>query len=137
MSRVPDKDVEQAEPAPTAEAAATAEPAGRVEVDSRGHNVWRWARDVIENTSVLLKRLENKDLALEPTQKVPIMRGRDPAPKASGSDAKTAAAKPTVGKGAFKPPATKIAAKPVASKTTPLQQDRGSDGAGFDPYNSR
>jgi len=138
MSRVPDKDLEQ--PAATAEAAATAEPAGRVEVDSRGHNVWRWARDVIENTSVLLKRLENKDLALEPTQKVPIMRGRDSAPKTSVPDAKTAAAKPTVGTPAASKSAAKIAAKPAASKTTPrhpaLQQSRGRDG-GFDPYNSR
>jgi len=140
MSRVPDKDFEQAEPAPTAEAAATAEPAGRVEVDSRGHNVWRWARDVIENTSVLLRRLENKDLALEPTQKVPIMRGRDSAPKASVPDARTAAAKPTLGKPGVSKPAAKIAAEPAASKTTPrhpaLQQGRGS-GGGFDPYNSR
>jgi hypothetical protein len=41
---------------------------GRIEVDSRGRNVWRWARDVLDSTSILLKRLENKDLALEPTQ---------------------------------------------------------------------
>jgi hypothetical protein len=51
--------------------------AGRVEQDGRGNNVWRWAKDVIDSTSVLLKRLDNKDLALEPTQKVPVMGKAD------------------------------------------------------------
>ncbi|HVS22745.1 MAG TPA: hypothetical protein VMU03_03385 [Gammaproteobacteria bacterium] len=51
------------------------QPAGRVEFDNRGRNVWRWAREALDSTSILLKRLENKDLALEPTRKVPIMRG--------------------------------------------------------------
>ena len=69
MSRVHDKDVDNTDQPPASE------PAGKVEFDSRGNSVWRWARDVIESTSVLLKRLENKDLALEPTQKVPVMRG--------------------------------------------------------------
>jgi hypothetical protein len=119
MSRVPDKDVQEGEPAASAEAPTTAERAGKVVVDSRGHNVWRWARDVIESTSVLLKRLENKDLALEPTQKVPIVRGRESAQKPSVPHEK-AAAKPTVGK-----------------RHPALQPDRGSKGGGFDPYNSR
>ena len=50
--------------------------AGRVEFDSRGNSIWKWAKDVIESTSVLLKRLDNKDLAIEPTQKVPVMGGK-------------------------------------------------------------
>jgi hypothetical protein len=128
MGRVHDKDPEQAEPA-SAEPAAAPEPAGRVEVDSRGRNVWRWARDVIESTSVLLKRLENNDLALEPTQKVPIVRGPDPVPKGSKQVAKPAASKPG-------------APKPASSKTAPrhpaLQPgSSGSNDGGFDPYNSR
>jgi hypothetical protein len=127
MSRAHDKDPEQAEPAST-EPAITAEPVGRVEVDSRGRNVWRWARDVIENTSVLLKRLENNDLALEPTQKVPIVRGADAAPQGSKQAAKPAPSKPGV-------------SKPAPGKTAPrhpaLQPDRGGKGGGFDPYNSR
>ena len=57
MNRAHDKDVENTEP-------PASEPAGKVEFDSRGNSVWRWARDVLESTSVLLKRLENKDLAL-------------------------------------------------------------------------
>ena len=32
--------------------------AGGIEVDSKGNRVWRWARDVLDSTSVLLKRLE-------------------------------------------------------------------------------
>ena len=132
MGRVHDKDPEQAEPAST-EPAAAAEPAGRVEVDSRGRNVWRWARDVLESTSVLLKRLENNDLALEPTQKVPIVRGPDPAPKGSKQGAKPVASKQT--------PAPKPASSETAPRLPALQPDdsssNGSDGAGFDPYNSR
>jgi hypothetical protein len=51
--------------------------AGRVEFDSRGNSVWRWAKDVIDSTSILLKRLDNKDLSLEPTQKVPVIGKAD------------------------------------------------------------
>lgn len=60
--------------------------AGHVEVDSRGRNVWQWndARIDIDSTTILLKRLDNDALALEPTQSVPI-------PKQSGAAAKRAA----------------------------------------------
>ncbi len=58
------------------EAAGVPSAPGRVEFDSRGNSVWRWAKDVLDSTSMLLKRLDNKDLALEPTQKVPVMRGK-------------------------------------------------------------
>ncbi len=116
MSRGPEKDVGHA-------ATAGVEPVGRVVVDSRGHNVWQWARDVIESTSVLLKRLDNKDLALEPTQKVPVVRD-EPGPK--GRQVK---------------PDVKQAAQP-APRHPALQRERGQDrrrdtGGGFDPYNSR
>jgi hypothetical protein len=86
-------------------------PAGRVEIDSRGNSVWRWARDIIESTSVLLKRLENHDLALEPTQKVPIASAKKKAPGKSDRRGATSLS--------------------VAEPT-----DRDS-GGGFDPYNSR
>jgi hypothetical protein len=118
MSRVPDEDVEDAAPPAT-------EPAGKVEVDSRGNSVWRWARDVLESTSVLLKRLENKDLALEPTQKVPVMGGPAPASKK--------AAKPPEGSTGREPPQDKRPQHPA------LQRERKprETGGGFDPYNSR
>jgi hypothetical protein len=122
MSRAHDKDVEAVEP-PVAEPAS--QPPGKVVIDGRGHNVWQWAKDVIESTSVLLKRLENKDLALEPTRKVPILSEKgagSSAPKPG--DSKTKAAKQTDSKSVGRHPA--------------LQRERARDGGGgFDPYNSR
>jgi hypothetical protein len=120
MSRVPDKDVNDTDQP------ATKEPVGKVEFDSRGNSVWRWARDVIESTSVLLKRLENKDLALEPTQKVPVVRGADATQKASNK--KGAGASSTDAKAKATTAARHPAARPAERKDT---------GGGFDPYNSR
>lgn len=112
MSRVPDKDVEDTPPA--------SEPPGKVEFDSRGNSVWRWARDVLESTSVLLKKLENKDLALEPTQKVPVMGG------GAGAARKTA-----------KPAQTPAEPEPARPRHPALKRDPRDRGGGFDPYNSR
>ncbi len=98
---------------------------GRVEIDSRGHNVWRWARAALDSTSILLKRLDNKDLALEPTQKVPVVPGADTrtAPK---------------GASAAKPSAAKAAPQKGAKRPDPMRgQIRRDTGGGFDPYNSR
>ena len=122
MRRTHQKDVEPSAPEP--------ESPGKVVVDSRGHSVWQWAKDVLENTSVLLKRLENKDLALEPTQKVPILPGRQPAEKGASPRA------------AKRPDSNAKAAKETASKSADwhpaLRPDQGGDrGGGFDPYNSR
>ena len=119
MSRVPDKDVDDTDPP------ATRQAPGRVEFDSRGNGVWRWARDVIESTSVLLKRLDNKDLALEPTQKVPVMRGAQGADKSS---------KPTAA-GARAPDAKAKAT--TAARHPAMRTERKDTGGGFDPYNSR
>ena len=111
MSRVHDKDVEDSSPAP--------EPAGKVEFDSRGNSVWRWARDVIESTSVLLKKLENKDLALEPTQKVPVMGDADAARK--GADAARKGAKPA---------AEPADVEPARPRHPALQRERRDRGGG-------
>ena len=116
MSRAPDKDVNNTPP-------PASEPAGKVEFDSRGNSVWRWARDVLESTSVLLKRLDNKDLALEPTQKVPVVRGAEQQPKKAGkAQADTE-----------KTPADAKAAHPAMQR----ERRRDGGGGGFDPYNSR
>ena len=117
MSRGSDKDVDDAEAPPASE------PAGKVEFDSRGNSVWRWARDVIESTSVLLKRLDNKDLALEPTQKIPVVRCVDQRPPKGG--------KPNV-------TADQDRANPKAAHPA-MQRERRRDGSGggFDPYNAR
>jgi hypothetical protein len=113
MSRAHDKAAEEAPPAP--------EPAGKVEFDGRGNSVWRWARDVLESTSALLKRLENQDLALEPTEKVPVI-GAAGAGRA----------------GAKAGPAKRAESDPAARPRHPaLQRARRDRGGGFDPYNSR
>jgi hypothetical protein len=121
MSRANEKDVDGVEPPATK---PEGEPPGKVVIDSRGHNVWQWAKDVLENTSVLLKRLENKDLSLEPTRKIPVLPGR-PDKGASTKTAKTSDAK----------------AKPVEAETHPrnpaLPPEHKRGGGGFDPYNSR
>ena len=127
MSRGHNKHVERVEP-PAAD--PSGESPGKVVVDSRGHSVWQWAKDVIENTSVLLKRLENKDLAIEPTQKVPVIPGREPDEKRAAPLAKKPA------------DSNAKAAKEAASKSRvrhpALQPTQGADrGGGFDPYNSR
>ena len=112
MSRPHDKDVDDTPPA--------SEAAGKVEFDSRGNSVWRWARDVLESTSVLLKRLENKELALEPTQKVPVVGGADADRKGAKRAAKHAEAKPV-----------------TRPRHPAMQRERRDRGGGFDPYNSR
>ena len=125
MSRVHQKDVERVEPPATEQ---PTESPGKVVVDSRGNSVWQWAKDVLENTSVLLKRLENKDLALEPTQKVPVL------PEAKAGEKGAGPAKRT--------DSNARAAKAAAVKSTnwhpAIKPDHGGDrGGGFDPYNSR
>ena len=52
---------------------------GRVVVDSRGRNVWQWSDDQLDSTTIMLKRLDNSALALEPTRKVrrPDIDGKD------------------------------------------------------------
>jgi hypothetical protein len=112
MSRVQDKDVERTEPPREAERPPR-EPPGRVEVDSRGHNVWRWSRETNDSTSVVLKRLDNDDLALEPTQRVPVVPGSDPRSK--GVATKGATPKGATPKGATPKGATPKAAASEAA----------------------
>ena len=128
MGRPADKETAAPEEKPADENRA-----GRVVVDSRGRNVWQWARDAIDSTSILLKRLENKDLAIEPTQKVPVVRGADPKAATKSPAAKqTAPSKPGA-----KPADGRVAQK-GAKQGDPTRGPRRSDtGGGFDPYNSR
>ena len=104
-------------------------------VDSRGRNVWQWAKAAVDSTSILLKRLENKDLAIEPTQKVPVMRGADPkaATKVPPAVERAAPTKPGA------KPADHRAAQKGAKRPDPFGgKSRGDKGGGgFDPYNSR
>jgi hypothetical protein len=65
----------------TPEIAAGSEPAGHVEFDSRGNSVWRWNSAVADSTSVVLKRLDNDALQLEPTRSVPVPTRGEGAPQ--------------------------------------------------------
>lgn len=94
--------------------------AGRIEVDRQGNRVWRWARDVLDSTSILLKRLDNHDLALEATQKMPV----GPAAKSGSPQPAKADAKP-----AKRRERTELSVEP--------EPGRRDSGGGFDPYNSR
>jgi hypothetical protein len=85
--------------------------AGRVEVDAAGNRVWRWASDSSDSTSILIKKLDNSSLSLEPTIKVPVAGG-----------------------GATKAPTP--AAAPKRKQLTVAADKRDRD-SGFDPYNSR
>lgn len=96
---------------------------GRVEFDNRGKAVWRWARDaLLESTSILLKRLENKDLALEPTRKVPVL-GRQSAAGQGGR-------KPS------SPPGTAPKPRRAPLDSSEPEVPINDSGGGFDPYNS-
>jgi hypothetical protein len=122
-------------------ATAVKERPGRVEVDSRGRNVWRWnSNGENESTSVLLKRLDNEELALEPTQKVPLMKkpvaGTAAAVKQAAAGGRAA---PSAPQPAAKSPASRADAKAAKPKRPALAVERSDPkkGGGFDPYNSR
>jgi hypothetical protein len=85
--------------------------AGRVEVDAAGNRVWRWTSDSSDSTSILIKKLDNTSLSLEPTLKVPVVGGG----------------------------ATNTTTRSAASRLKPLTvaTDERNRGGGFDPYNSR
>jgi hypothetical protein len=103
---------------------------GRVEFDSRGNSVWRWARDVLDSTTIMLKRLENKDLSLEPTQKVPVVGKTEKSQKAHAK-ANTAAA---AARGPAQPGRP---GKPAQRRELDIEGQPRDSGGGFDPYNSR
>lgn len=80
--------------------------AGRVVFDSRGNPVWEWNTACGDSTTILLKQLENDDLALEPTRTFRSIEKRPQPAPASGKR---------------------------AQKAEPIElEERGK---GFDPYN--
>lgn len=87
---------------------------GRVVFDSRGNPVWEWNTDAGDSTSVLLKQLENDDLALEPTRS---FRSPHCAPAKSGRS------------NAERPRRTN------ADERQPFGLENEGPGKGFDPYN--
>lgn len=92
---------------------------GKVVVDSRGRNVWQWDQDQLDSTTIMLQRLENSSLALEPTRTTRKLRldarlrakAQEPAPESCEPAADETADLALEGTFVFKP------------------------GGGFDPYN--
>jgi hypothetical protein len=116
-------------PKPTKIATTRDSTAGRVETDARGRNVWRWKKTgASDSTSVLLKRLDNDALQLEPTGRVRRPGSPEPkqrtAPLAKGAhDARSDARAGAAGR------------SHVSASAHP-KPTRGKGGGGFDPYNS-
>ena len=77
----------------------------------------------LESTSVPLKRLDNKNLALEPTQKVPLMKGTE---KASGNNKPQGRADKRVD-----------SEQEVRHPALRGERRKSGGGGGFDPNNSR
>jgi hypothetical protein len=118
-------------PVPT----SSGQSAGRVQVDGRGRNVWHWNDTQIDSTSILLKRLENNELELEPTRKVPIQKDGD-ADAHAASSGKASARDPSRRDTAARKPEPrpgKASGRAELSYSDTLSIDLG--GGGFDPYN--
>jgi len=62
---------------------------GRIVIDGRGRNVWQWSDDQLDSTTIMLQRLDNSALALEPTRSVrrPAIGQDSGEGKADGADA--------------------------------------------------
>jgi hypothetical protein len=126
---------------------------GSIVVDSRGRNVWYFHGEAIDSTSMMLQRLENPALALEPTRKTKQL---DAGAGSSGSRTpagKVSAAQTLAGKGSATRPAGAGAAAsaPQGRRDSGRREDPAgtsrsfeqsfrvkpgkNSGGGFDPYN--
>ena len=112
----------------------TQNPDGGVVVDNRGRNVWQWKDEQLDSTSIVLKRLENDALQLEPTRRVKKLAEKD-AQRSADPERKAGPRKPG---DAQRPRETRAQAanadrgEPGLNLSTDVDYDAGG---GFDPYN--
>lgn len=102
--------------------------AGAVVVDGRGRNVWQWKDEQLDSTSVVLKRLENEALELEPTRKVK---------KIEAGEEKSRASDPRGSRDAKRTPDARAKRGPEPDLSYTADIDSADTGGGFDPYNHR
>lgn len=120
---------------------------GNIAADSRGRNVWHFHGEAIDSTSMMLQRLDNPELALEPTRKTKRLDESETQPSGRGLAGKapvgkTPAAKGSAAKGAAG--ATRGSAKPGRRDDRESEESfkqsfsikpGKNSGGGFDPYN--
>ena len=145
--------------AKTSEAKKAGQPTapGGVAVDHRGRNIWQFHGEAIDSTSMMLQRLDNPALALEPTRKTKRLDSIDsstPADSPSGKGPATGGAKRRAEPGAARgqPVATRAQPGPARSPAASRRQEDDdseqsfeqsfsvkpgkNSGGGFDPYNN-
>ena len=118
---------------------------GNVAVDSRGRNVWHFHGENIDSTSMMLQKLDNPSLALEPTLKTrKLDSGKDAAAgKATAGKAATGKPKqPAGGKSSGDGPGGPGRKADFGDTTQSFEQryevrpgGKNRGGGGFDPYN--
>lgn len=118
---------------------------GRVTVDQRGHSVWQWEGMDTDSTSLLLKRLENDALELEPTRSVPTPGGTGPTARGAARDAPSGGDRPDGVRGTSSARAAGTRRTRPRRAAAPAQADEGIQleatlsvryGGGFDPYDN-
>jgi hypothetical protein len=113
---------------------------GNVTVDSRGRNVWHFHGESIDSTSMMLQKLENPSLALEPTRKTRQLDAGSDAPGGKGPAGKASTGKASPGKasaGKDSPTGKSDFGGTSDSFEQRYQLKPGGKnrGGGFDPYN--
>lgn len=110
--------------------------AGRVVNDGRGRNVWQWKDAEIDSTSLVLKRLENDALELEPTRKVPVQKpGAQDVRRAAGRARSGAPDRGSAEQAAPPRDASRYPERPARVRLSIDEPDSRGPGGGFDPYN--
>lgn len=98
---------------------------GRVVIDSRGRNVWQWNDDQIDSTSIVLKRLDNAELALEPTRRLRRLKKADASRR---QDSRSGASR--------REPEGRECESEITLGELKIEQTFNVElGGGFDPYN--
>ncbi len=118
---------------------------GNIAVDSRGRNVWHFHGESIDSTSMMLQKLDNPSLALEPTLKTRKLDSGKDAAAGKAATGKAAAGKPTQpaggkssgdsGGGPGRKPAFGGTTETFEQRYEVKPGGKNRGGGGFDPYN--